>query len=85
MNWPRLYLEAIQSGDEVVSTKVRAVYEREVAWMDDPPEGFVFDVEAAQRPIDFIETYCRHSKGKWGRQKLELELFQKAKIALAFG
>ena len=85
MNWPRLYLEAIQSGDEVVSAKVRAVYEREVAWMDAPPAGFHFDEEAAQRPIDFIETYCRHSKGKWGRQKLELELFQKAKIALAFG
>ena len=85
MNWPRLYLEAIKSGDEVVSAKVRAVYEREVAWMDAPPAGFHFDEEAAQRPIDFIETYCRHSKGKWGRQKLELELFQKAKIALAFG
>jgi phage terminase large subunit-like protein len=85
MNWPRLYLNAIQRGDEVVSAKVRAVYEREVAWMDAPPAGFHFDEEAAQRPIDFIETYCRHSKGKWGRQKLELELFQKAKIALAFG
>jgi phage terminase large subunit-like protein len=85
VNWPRLYLNAIQRGDEVVSAKVRAVYEREVAWMDAPPAGFHFDEEAAQRPIDFIETYCRHSKGKWGRQKLELELFQKAKIALAFG
>lgn len=85
MNWPRLYLEAIQRGDEVVSAKVRSVYEREAAWMDAPPAGFRFDEEAAQRPIDFIETYCRHSKGKWGRQKLELELFQKAKIALAFG
>ncbi len=85
MNWPRLYLEAVRRGDEVVSAKVRAVYEREVAWMDAPPAGFHFDEEAAQRPIDFIETYCRHSKGKWGRQKLELELFQKAKIALAFG
>lgn len=85
MNWPRLYLEAIQSGSEVVGSKVRAVYEREVAWMDDPPNGFLFDEDAAQRPIDFIETYCRHSKGKWGRQPIELELFQKAKIALAFG
>lgn len=85
MNWPRLYLNAIQRGDEVVSAKVRSVYEREVAWLAAPPAGFHFDEEAAQRPIDFIETYCRHSKGKWGRQKLELELFQKAKIALAFG
>lgn len=85
MNWPREYLQTIQSGQEVVGIKVRAVYEREVAWMEDPPVGFRFDEAAAQRPIDFIETYCKHSKGKWGRQPIRLELFQKAKIALAFG
>lgn len=85
MNWPRLYLEAIQSGAEVVSAKVRAVYERECAWMDAPPEGFHFDEEAGQRPIDFIEKYCKHSKGKWGRLPIRLELFQKAKLQLAFG
>lgn len=85
MNWPRLYLEAIQRGDEVVGSKVRAVYEREVAWMDAPPDGFTFSEEAGQRPIDFIERYCRHSKGRWGREPIRLELFQKAKIQLAFG
>lgn len=85
MNWAKEYLAAIRRGDEVVSAKVRAVYERECAWMDDPPEGFRFDEKKAQRPIDFIETFCRHSKGRWGRQPLRLELFQKAKIALAFG
>lgn len=85
MNWPRLYLEAMQSGEEVVGAKVRTVYEREVAWMDSPPDGFHFDEEVGERPITFIERYCRHSKGKWGRQQLQLELFQKAKIQLAFG
>ena len=85
MNWPRLYLEAIKSGDEVVSAKVRAVYEREVAWMDDPDFPFVFDEDAGQRPIDFIERYCKHSKGRWGRLPIRLELFQKAKIQLAYG
>ena len=85
MNWPRLYLEAIRRGDEVVGSKVRAVYEREVAWMDDPDLPFVFDEDAGQRPIDFIEAYCRHSKGRWGRLPIRLELFQKAKIQLAYG
>lgn len=85
MNWPRLYLEAIRSGEEVVSSKVRAVYERECAWMDSPPNGFRFDEAIGERPIQFIERYCKHSKGKWGRQPLKLELFQKAKIQLAFG
>lgn len=85
MNWPRLYLDAIRSGSEVVSAKIRAVYEREVAWMESPPCGFVFDEAAGNRPIEFIELYCKHSKGKWGRQPIRLELFQKAKIQLVFG
>lgn len=85
MNWPREYLKAIQSGDEVVSYKVRAVYEREVAWMADPDFFFYFDEEAGQRPIDFIERFCRHYEGEWAGQNIELELFQKAKIQLVYG
>jgi phage terminase large subunit-like protein len=87
VNWPRAYLEAIRSGNEIVSGKVRALYEREVGWMSEPPQGFpfLFDESAGQRPIDFIEAYCKNSKGKWGRQPMRLELFQKAKLQLAFG
>lgn len=85
MNWPRLYLEAINKGEETVGTKIRAVYEREIGFMDDPAFPYVFDEKAAERPITFIEDYCKHSKGRWGRQPIRLELFQKAKIALAFG
>ena len=85
MNWPRLYMDAINKGEETVGAKVRAVYEREVGFMDDPAFPYVFDEEAAERPITFIEDYCKHSKGRWGRQPIRLELFQKAKIALAFG
>lgn len=85
MNWPRAYLAAIRSGSEVVSHKVKTLYEREVAWMDDPEFPYYFDEEAGNRPIDFIEKFCKHSKGKWGRKPIELELFQKAKIQLVFG
>jgi len=85
MNWPREYLRAIQEGREVVSYKVRTVYEREVAWMDNPDFPFYFDESAGLRPIEFIERFCKHSKGKWGRMPVVLELFQKAKIQLVFG
>lgn len=87
MNWPREYLAAIQRGDEIVSAKVRKVYEREVGWMDSPPAefAFAFDEDAGQRPIDFIEAYCKHYEGRWGGKPIELELFQKAKLQLAFG
>ena len=85
MNWPREYLKAIKSGDEVVSRKVRTVYEREVAWMDDPDFPFVFDELSGERPIDFIETFCKHFEGRWCGKPVKLELFQKAKIQLVFG
>ncbi len=87
MNWPKEYLQAIQSGDEIVSRKVKAVYEREVKWMEDPPKDFpfYFDEKKGQRPIDFIERFCRLSQGKWIHQKFKLAPFQKAKFQLVFG
>jgi phage terminase large subunit-like protein len=85
VNYAKAYLEAIRNGGEVVSAKVRAVYERECAWMDDPPFEWRFDEGAGSRPIEFIETFCKHSKGKWAGKPIKLGLFQKAKIQLAFG
>lgn len=86
-NWPKEYLRAIQSGEEVVSNKVRAVYERECGWMDNPPDDFpfYFDEREGLRHISFIERFCKHSKGKFARKPVKLELFQKAKIQLVFG
>ena len=46
---------------------------------------YVFDFKKANRPIEFIEKYCRHSKGKWARQPIKLELWQKATIQSIFG
>lgn len=87
MNWVKAYLNEIRSGSIVACVKIKAVYEREVSWMDNPPAdfSFYFDEETGQRPIDFIEKYCKHSKGKWGKQPFILELFQKAKLQLVFG
>lgn len=85
MNYVREYLKAIKSGKEVVPVKIRAVIEREVGFMDDPSFPYHFDEHAGSRPIYFIETYCKNSKGKWGRLPVKLELFQKAKIQLVFG
>lgn len=85
MNYPELYLEAIQSGKEIVGNKVRAVYERECAWIRNPPDGFEFDEKRGERHIEFIERFCKHSKGKFARAPIRLELFQKAKLQLVFG
>ncbi len=87
MNYVKEYLEAIRTGRETVGRKVRAVYEREVGWMTNPPDDFpfYFDEAEGERPIEFIERFCRHSKGRWAGKPVLLELFQKAKIQLYFG
>ena len=87
MNWPKEYLRRIHAGEIAVSKKVLAVYERECAWMDAPPADFpyVFDEEKGQRHIDFMEKFCRQSKGKAGKKLIKFELFQLAKLQLIFG
>ncbi len=87
MNWAKAYWNAIQDGSEIVPYKVKRVYEREVGWMDNPPPDFpfYFDEKKGNRPIEFIEHFCKQSKGKWIGKPIKLELFQKAKIQLVFG
>lgn len=46
---------------------------------------FIFDEKRGNLPIEFIERFCKHSKGKWAGQNIELELFQKAFIQALFG
>lgn len=46
---------------------------------------YIFNIKKANRPIEFIEKYCRHSKGKWARKPIKLELWQKATIQAMFG
>lgn len=87
MNWVSQYHKAIEKGKEVVSEKVAVTYEREARWIKDKPKDlpYYFDEDTGLRPIQFIETFCRNSKGKHARQPLKLELFQKAKLQLVFG
>lgn len=87
MNWCKEYAGRIRSGEEVVSEKVAKVYDRETAWMNHPPADFpfYFDEAEGEKHIEFIESFCKHSKGKFAQQPFKLELFQKAKIQLVFG
>lgn len=86
MNWVKEYYRRIENGEIVTSRRVKAVYSRLVAEMDAPAPDFpyYFDEETGERPIIFIETFCKQSQGTIGAP-LELELFQKAFIQLLFG
>lgn len=86
MNYVREYWSRIERGEIVTSRRVKAVYGRLIAEMDaaaaDSP--YYFDEAAGERPIEFIETFCKQSQGMLGAP-LRLELFQKAYIQTLFG
>ena len=46
---------------------------------------FIFNEHKGNLPIEFIEKFCKHSKGKWAGKPVKLELFQKAFIQALFG
>lgn len=84
-NYIEQYFEAIHRGKCIVSKRVRRQYETLAEEIRHPKEGFVFDRRKAERPIQFIEKFCKHSKGEWAGRPVVLELFQKAFISALFG
>ena len=84
MSYIEEYYKAIQSGKIIVSKRVAKQYETLVEAIRHPGK-YVFDEKKAARPIRFIETFCKHSKGEWAGHSLKLELFQKAFIEALFG
>lgn len=85
MNYIREYWQAIEDGRETVSKRVRMIYSQLVGMMEGPQDGFLFDENRAEKPIRFIEQFCKHSKGEWAGKPVKLELFQKAFISALFG
>lgn len=67
------------------STKVRKVYNELVRIINDPNSEWEYNPAKANHAIEFIENYCRHSKGKMGGKPFILELWQKALVAATFG
>ena len=80
------YWQDIQSGKVVVSKKVYKVYSKLAEEIETATDSkWRFDLRLANRPVEFIETLCKHSKGEWMGKPIELELFQKAFISALFG
>ena len=84
-NFIEAYLDEIKAGKCIVCKRTRRQYERLVDDIHRPKDGYIFDQARAERPIAFIERFCKHSKGEWAGQPLRLELFQKAFISALFG
>lgn len=84
MNYIFEYWNGIESGKHIVSKRIYKQYKKLVQAINTPGE-YIFDEAKANDPIEFIERFCKHSKGEWAGKPVTLELFQKAYIAALFG
>lgn len=85
MNFIQEYFSRIESGDVVACKRLWRQYKKINDELINPREPWVFDLDRANQPIEFIERFCKHSKGKWIGKPVKLELFQKAKIQAVYG
>lgn len=83
-NYIRRYWKQIEAGKIEVSEKVLATMKMLMAIVEGKDKKYHFDAVKANRPIYFIETFCKQSKGAVG-QPLKLELFEKAIIQAIYG
>ena len=84
-NYIEEYYKKIQLGEIIVGEYIKKEYKHLYSKLTDTSDGYHFDIEKANKPIYFIETFCRHSKGQWARKQIKLELFQKAFIQALYG
>ena len=80
----REYYQSILDG-EIVSDKVFRVYKKLISDLDNPDSEWEYSTKKANHAIEFIENFCKHSKGKMGGKPFMLELWQKAMVAALFG
>ena len=78
------YYQKILSGEINACHRIKQVYAKLVDDLYNPKGEFIFDLELANKPIIFIETFCKQAQGAMGTT-LKLELFQKAKLQAIFG
>ena len=79
------YFNWIQTHRKQVPQKIFKVYNELVRIIYDPNSEWEYSPKKANHAIEFIERYCKHSKGKLGGKPLILEIWQKALVAATFG
>lgn len=85
MNHIEQYYEKIKNKEIIVSKKVEKVYRHLIHELSNDSSCFYFDDAKAEYAIQFIEKFCKHSKGKMGGKPFILELWQKAIVSAVFG
>lgn len=82
-NYILAYYQQIEDGSITVGKWVKLLYEMIVKGLEDGT--YTFNQQKANRAIKFIETFCRHNKGKLAPGQLKLSLWQKAFYSCLYG
>ena len=99
MNYIQEYYDWIKRNPKKVNKKIKIIYQKLVDDIVHPKtisffnelteeeetHTYIFDERKSSRPIEFIEKFCKHSKGKWAGKPVSLELWQKAFIQALYG
>ena len=83
INYILAYYQKIKDGSETVGKWVALLYELIIDRIQDG--AYIFDNQKASRAIKFIETFCRHNKGRLAPGPLKLDLWEKAFISCLYG
>jgi phage terminase large subunit-like protein len=83
MNYLLDYYNEIQKGNIIVGKELFTVIESLIADMDNP--RYIFDEKPGNIRIEFIETFCKHTKSPFNGQPFLLELWEKAVLQAAYG
>ena len=82
-NYIFAYYQKIKDGSIIVGQWIRMLYEIIVSGIEDGT--YHFNQQKANRAIKFIETFCRHNKGKLAPSQFILSLWEKAFISCIYG
>lgn len=86
VNYVLEYADALERGDIVAGRRVRRWYARMAERIRAGKyKRWHWDIERANKPLEFIALFCRRSDGKHMGEPIALDLWQRAFVQLLFG
>lgn len=82
-NYILAYYQQIEDGSVTVGRWIKLLYEMIIKGIEDGT--YIFNQQKANRVVKFVETFCRHNKGKLAPGRLILSLWQKAFLSILYG
>ena len=83
MNYLKQYYDEIELGKIKVGNELKTVLDSLISDLDNPK--YFFDEKPGELRINFIETFCKHTKSPFNGQPFVLELWEKAFLQTAYG